>query len=140
MDAVNMISTQTGCPVKRIKSDQGTEYTNQKWAQFASEKGIIHEFTPAGCSSSNRKIERDVRTIRNMGRAMLLEVGMPETFWQDSVSSAVFLLNRLLSSTNTVITTYQMLTGRKPSLAPVKIFGTAASARLLNPNGAWTTL
>ena len=139
IDAVHMFTTQTKSKVKRVKSDKGSEYRNQKWVRFCSENGILHEFTPAGCSESNGKIEREVRTIRNIARAMLIEVGLPEVFWQDAVSMAVYMLNRLLSSTNPEKTPYEMMYGRKPNLSHVRIFGCAASARLHGPNGEWTS-
>lgn len=139
MDAINMISNQTGRGVKRLKSDRGTEYTNSTLEKFLSGKGIIHELTPAGCSASNGKIERDVRTVRNMARALLLETGLSSVFWQDAVALAVYTLNRLLSSTNKEKTPYEMLFKRKPNLAHARIFGCSGSARILNPNGAWTT-
>ncbi|OXA39841.1 Copia protein [Folsomia candida] len=139
MDAVEMFSNQTGKGVKRLKSDQGTEFKNRIMNTFISEKGIIYDYTSAGCSQSNGKIERDVRTIRNTARALLFEVGLSPAFWQDAVATAIYTLNRLLSSTNKDKTPYELLFGRKPNLSHARIFGCAASARILTPKGDWTT-
>ncbi|OXA41630.1 Copia protein [Folsomia candida] len=138
-DAVEMFSNQIGLRVKRLKSDKGCEFKNQLMEQFISEKGIIYEYTPAGCSQANGKIEREVRTVRNTARALLLEAALPPAFWQDAVGMAVYTLNRLLSSTNKEATPHEILFGRKPNLSHTRIFGCPASARLLTPKGEWTT-
>ncbi|OXA56431.1 Copia protein [Folsomia candida] len=138
-DAVEMFSNQVGLRVKRLKSDKGCEFKNHLMEQFISEKGIIYEYTPAGCSQANGKIEREVRTVRNTARALLLEAGLPPAFWQDAVGMAVYTLNRLLSSTNKEMTPHEILFGRKPNLSHTRIFGCPASARLLTPKGEWTT-
>jgi len=65
-EVIEKFSTQTGGKVKGIRSDKGTEFTNQLLADYLSQQGIRHEFTPTACPQSNVKIERDVRTVREM--------------------------------------------------------------------------
>lgn len=139
MDAVEFFNNQTGKRVKRLKSDQGGEFKSRIMNKFISEKGIIYDFTAVGCSQSNGKIVRDVRSIRNTARALLLLAQLAPVFWQDAVALSVYTINRLLSSTNKEKTPYEMGYGRKPNLTHARIFGCDASARILNPNGQWTT-
>ncbi|CAG7718015.1 unnamed protein product, partial [Allacma fusca] len=124
--------------VKRIKSDQGSEFDNNLWKNYTSQRGIFHEFTPVGCPSSNGKIEREVQTIKNMARAMLIEAELGARFWEDAVGHAVYILNRLLSSTNKEKIPYEMVFKVKPNISHLAVFGSSANANYNTPDDQWS--
>ena len=41
----NMIQTQFGKTIKRLRSNNGRDHVNHQFSHFVKEHGIIHEFT-----------------------------------------------------------------------------------------------
>ncbi|KAH9666120.1 Integrase catalytic domain-containing protein [Citrus sinensis] len=62
------IENQSGCKIKVIKSDNGTEYTADKFAKFCEAAGIEHQLTATYTPQQNRVSERKNRTIMEMAR------------------------------------------------------------------------
>ena len=65
-----------------------------------------------------------------MTRTALLDAGLPHKYWSDGIIHAVFVKNRLPHRAfNMEHTPYEMLTGSKPDLSHLKIFGTPITTR-----------
>ncbi|CAG7709420.1 unnamed protein product, partial [Allacma fusca] len=64
----------------------------------------------------NGKIERDIRTIKDNARTMLLASQLPEYLWAEAVATAIYVKNRLLDSIHSDITPFQAIFGKKPHL------------------------
>jgi len=142
IDALNFISNQTGNSVKVFRSDNGTEFVNEKLKQFFSEKGIQHGLNAPYTSASNGMIERDVRTVQDMARSMLIQSQLDEKHWDDAVTTACYILNRTLSSKNTEKTPFEWIFNRKPSVHHLKIFGCKAYAHIMEESRGgkkWTS-
>ena len=138
-DAVNFISNQTGNTVKMFRSDNGTEFKNAELMDFFAEKGIQVGFNPPHASQSNGLIERDVRTVQDLARAMLCQSQLSEKHWDDAVKTAAYTLNRTLNSKNREVTPYEMIFKRKPSLRHVRIFGCKAHALVMSDQRKWSS-
>jgi len=54
---------------------------------------------------------------------MLNENGLPKYFWADAVSTACYVLNRVLIRPILKKTPYELFRGRKPNLSHLKVFG-----------------
>jgi transposase InsO family protein len=59
--------------IKKIRSDNGTEFKNSQIKWFLKEKGIKHEFSSPYTHNQNSVVERKNRTLMNMARTMLEE-------------------------------------------------------------------
>jgi transposase InsO family protein len=59
--------------VKKIRSDNGTEFKNTQVEDFLDEEGIKHEFLASYTHQQNRVAERKNRTLTEMVRTMLDE-------------------------------------------------------------------
>ena len=57
--------------VKVLRSDNGGEYTSDKFTRFCADKGILHEFTVPYCPQQNGVAEPLNRTIMEGARSML---------------------------------------------------------------------
>ena len=68
--------------VKVLRSDNGGEYTSDKFTEFCADKGILHEFTVPYCPQQNGVAERLNRTITEGARSMLYQAKLPLDFWQ----------------------------------------------------------
>jgi transposase InsO family protein len=74
--------------VKKIKSDNGSEFKNLQVEEFLEEEGIKHEFSAPYTPQQNGVVERKNRTLTDMARTMLGEYKMPERFWSEAVNTA----------------------------------------------------
>ncbi|KAF5773549.1 putative RNA-directed DNA polymerase [Helianthus annuus] len=83
--------------VRRIRSDNGTEFKNHAMAEFCTSKGILHEFSAAYTPQQNGVAERKNRTLIETARTMLVESQLPIPFWTEAVASACYTLNRVLT-------------------------------------------
>ena len=54
---------------------------------------------------------------------MLNEIGLPKYFWADAVSTAGYVLNRVLIRPILKKTPYELFKGRKPNLSHIRVFG-----------------
>eukprot|EP00873_Tetraselmis_striata_P006727 jgi/Tetstr1/426991/TSEL_017198.t1 len=76
-------------------------------------------------SSLGRLAGRSSRTIGECAQAMLLHAGLDCTFWDWVYLHAVYLCNRQWSSSGNAIP-YTPMTGRKPDLTDLHVFGCVA--------------
>ena len=79
-----------------IRSDHGTEFENHNFDEFCNEHGINHNFSAPRTPQQNGVVERKNRTLEEMARTMLCEGNLPKYFWAEAVSTACYILNRVL--------------------------------------------
>jgi transposase InsO family protein len=88
-----------GLRIKKIRSDNGTEFKNSQIEGFLEEEGIKHEFSSPYTSQQNgvveRKKERKNRTFMDMARTMLEEYKTSDWFWAEAINTACYSINRL---------------------------------------------
>ena len=108
-----------------VRTDQGGELSGSKQFQkMLSLHGYTLEATAAGSSSQNGLAERPNETIGNTLRAMLIGAGLPDKYWSDALVHAIFVKNRLPHEAfNYTSTPYTELTGTRPNLEKLRIFG-----------------
>jgi transposase InsO family protein len=81
--------------VKKIRSDNGSEFKNLQVEEFLEEEGIKHEFSAPYTPQQNGVVERKNRTLIDMTRTMLGEFKTPECFWSEVVNTACHAINRV---------------------------------------------
>jgi transposase InsO family protein len=60
-----------GLRIKKIRSDNGTEFKNSQIEDFLEEEGIKHEFSSPYTPQQNGVVERKNRTLLDMAMTML---------------------------------------------------------------------
>ena len=70
--------------MKRVRSDNGTEFKNTNIKEFLDEEGIKHEFSVPYTPQQNGVVERKNRTLKEAARAMLDEYKTPTNYWVES--------------------------------------------------------
>lgn len=85
---------QSGLQIKILRTDGGGEYTSNAFDEFCVGQGIKHEITFPYTPQHNDVAERKNSTIMDMARSMVKVKGMPNSFWAEAVSCAVYVLNR----------------------------------------------
>jgi hypothetical protein len=109
--------------VKKIRSDNGTEFKNSQIEGFLEEEGIKHEFSSPYTPQKNGVVERKNRTLLDMARTMLDEYKTQDRFWVDAINTAWYSINRLYLHWILKKTSYELLTGKKPNVSYFGVFG-----------------
>ncbi|GJV92469.1 putative ribonuclease H-like domain-containing protein [Tanacetum coccineum] len=114
-DFIRQIENQLNQKVKTIRCDNGTEFKNKDVIEFCGSKGIKREYSNARTPQQNGVAERKNRTLIEAARTMLADSFLPNTFWAEAVSTACYVLNRVLVTKPHNKTPYELLTGKGPT-------------------------
>ena len=106
-----------------IRSDHGGEFQNHLFDKYCDKHGIEHNFSAPRTPQQNGVVERKNRVLEELARTMLNEGGLPKYFWADAISTACYVLNRILIRPILNKTPYELLKGRKPNLSHLHVFG-----------------
>jgi len=68
-------------------------------------------------------VERKNRSLEELARTILNEFSLPKCFWVDDVSTACYVMNRVLIKHILKKTSYELLSGRKPNIGHLNVFG-----------------
>jgi hypothetical protein len=109
--------------VKKIRSDNGSEFKNLQVEEYLEEEGVKHEFSAPYTPQQNGVVERKNRTLLDMARMMLGEFKTPERFWTEAVNTACHAINRVYLHRLLKKTSYELLTGNKPNVSYFRVFG-----------------
>jgi hypothetical protein len=111
-----------GLRIKKIRSDNGTEFKNSQ-GFLEEEEGIKHEFSSPYTPQKNGVVERKNRTLLDMARTMLDQYKTPDRFWVEAINNACYSNNRLYLHQILKKTSYKLLTGKKPNISYFRVFG-----------------
>ena len=120
----------TGFSIKTLRTDGGGEYINDQFNTYLSIMGIERQVTVARTPQQNGVAERANRTIMEAARSMLHVAGLPMSFWEYAVLTAVYLRNRSPTKALTDATPYEAWRGDKPDLSHLRVFGCRAYMHL----------
>ncbi|KAJ9545622.1 hypothetical protein OSB04_025329 [Centaurea solstitialis] len=120
---IKRIQILLGRQVKKLRSDNGTEFRNVKLQSFLEEVGISHNFSAVRTPQQNGVVERKNRTLVEAARSMIAHSGVPPSLWAEAVSTACYTQNRTLIVKRTGKTTYEMVNKRKPNIKFFRVFG-----------------
>ncbi|GJU04488.1 ribonuclease H-like domain-containing protein [Tanacetum coccineum] len=95
---IGLVANQFKIKLKLIRSDNGTEFVNNKMSKLFSELGIIHKTSCAHTPQQNGIAERKHRDLLNDARNLMFQGVIPLKFWSDFVLTVVYFINRLPSS------------------------------------------
>jgi hypothetical protein len=109
--------------VKKIRSDNGSEFKNLQVEEYLEEEGIKHEFSAPYTPQQNGVVERKNRTLIDMARMILGEFKTPERFWSEAVNTACHAINWLYLHRLLKKTSYELLTDNKPNVSYFRVFG-----------------
>ncbi|GJV01851.1 putative ribonuclease H-like domain-containing protein [Tanacetum coccineum] len=122
-DFIRQIENQLNQKVKTIRCDNGTEFKNRDIIEFCGSKGIKREYSNARTPQQNGVAERKNRTLIEAARTMVADLFLPNTFWAEAVSTACYVLNRVLVTKPQNKTPYELITGKIPIISFIRHFG-----------------
>ncbi|GJU57339.1 retrovirus-related pol polyprotein from transposon TNT 1-94 [Tanacetum coccineum] len=87
---LKMIQVRLKVPVRRIRTDNGTEFVNQTLREYYEKVGISHETSVARSPQQNGVVERRNRTLIEAARTMLIYAKALLFLWAEVVPTAYF--------------------------------------------------
>ncbi|CAI7873325.1 unnamed protein product [Closterium sp. NIES-54] len=119
-----LVERQAKKSVLMLHSDRGGEFLGKEFTDFVDGKGIVHDLTCPYTPQQNGMAEREMRTVVESVRTMVLHMGVQHHWWHLALRKAVWVRNCLERSTTPPGTTpYQLLTGKKPDLTMARVCG-----------------
>nr|AAR89047.1 putative integrase [Oryza sativa Japonica Group] len=109
--------------LKRIRSDNGSEYKNASFEQFCNERGLEHEFSSPRVPQQNGVVERKNHVLVEMVRTMLDEYKTPRKFWAEAINTAYYISNRVFLRSKLGKSSYELRFGHQPKVSHLRVFG-----------------
>ena len=94
--------------------------------------GIVSQLMPPGIPQRNGVSKRCNRTLLDMVRSMMYLTNLPLSFWGYALEIAAFTLNRAPSK-SVETPPYELWFGKKPKLSFLKVWGSDAYVKRLQP-------
>ena len=120
--AQHLFTNHYGSRMKILRSDQGGEYVNSILKSYCVEKGILLEHSVPHTPEQNGVAERANRSILDKGRTLLKDAGAPDFLWADAFATAVYAINRMVSSGAGNVTPFEAFFRWKPSISHMRVW------------------
>ncbi|GJV21762.1 retrovirus-related pol polyprotein from transposon TNT 1-94 [Tanacetum coccineum] len=120
---LKMIQVRLKETVRRIRTDNGTEFVNQTLREYYEKVGISHETSVARSPQQNGVVERRNRTLIEAARTMLIYAKAPLFLWAEAVATACYTQNRSIIRQRHGKTPYELLHNKPPDLSYLHVFG-----------------
>lgn len=118
------IQRVSGHNVKNVKSDNGTEFVNERIKKYLASEGIQFDTSPPGVPQLNGAVERANRTLQEGLTSLLKSSKLSRWYWPYAVKCASYIQNRtgcrLLPN---FLSPYEVLWDKKPIVGHFRVFG-----------------
>ncbi|CAI7755824.1 unnamed protein product [Closterium sp. NIES-53] len=119
-----MAERQCKTTVQALRTDRGGEFLGHDFTLFLDGKGIIHDLTCLYTLEQNGMAEREMHSIVEAVRTMLLHMGVQHHWWHLALAQAVWVRNRVEhASLPSGVTPYELAFRRKPDVSMVRVWG-----------------
>ncbi|GJV55479.1 putative ribonuclease H-like domain-containing protein [Tanacetum coccineum] len=118
-----MIQVRLKETVRRIRTDNGTEFVNQTLREYYEKVGISHETYVALSPQQNGVVERRNHTLIEAARTMLIYAKAPLFLWAEAVATTCYTQNRSMIRLRHGKTPYELLHNKPPDLSYLHVFG-----------------
>jgi hypothetical protein len=103
------------------------------FAAYFLENGVVSQYTMLGSPEQNGVAERRNHTLMDMVRSKMSRTNLTEFLWGEALMTASYILN-YVPSKSVPKTTFELWTGRKPSLNHLRVWGCPAEVKIYDPN------
>lgn len=77
--------------IKTLRCDNGTEFRNEKMMEYLSSRGIKLETSAPYVHQQNGRAEREMRTIVECARTMILAKNLSPRLWAEAINTVVYV-------------------------------------------------
>ena len=124
VDRMRNWETQTGKKVKKIRTDNGSEFKGVL-TDHLRHIGADHQMSTAYTPQHNGRVERVNRTLADKMRALLFDAEAPDEFWAEALNTANELRNASYMDTVKGVP-YELFYQKKLQMNKFRIFGCLA--------------
>lgn len=117
------VENQFTTSLQVLRTDGGGEYGSNEFSAFLTKHGIVHQLSCPHTPSQNGVAERKHRHLIEITIALLHQSSLPLSYWFDALATAVFLVNRLPSTTLHHNTPFEVLFHSLPDYSLFRVFG-----------------
>ena len=108
--------------VKKVRTDNGGEYTGKEFEDVCSKLGIIHETTSPYTPEHNGIAERYNRTLQEGALTLRNDADLSAKFWVSAIHTVNFVKNRILHH-RLGTSPYEAFWKKKPSIDWLRTYG-----------------
>ena len=123
---IAMVETQYQARVQKWKSDAGGEYTSKAFKELLKDRGIEILQSVPHAHQQNGCAERIIRTLMEKAESMRLQACLPQSYWEFAIEHATHVYNQTPMRRLEWRTPYEWMTGEKPTLRYLRVFGSGA--------------
>ena len=113
-----------------MRTDNGGEQTSTEFKSYLKNNGMEHQYTIPKTPEQNGVSERMNRTLVEKVRSMLADSRLPQKFWAEALSTAVYLINRSPTKALDKTTPFEAWYEKKPNVSHLRVFGSSAYAHI----------
>lgn len=124
-----LVENQLDKKIKIVRTDNGKEYINKKFANLFISSGIKHQKSAPYCPQQNGLAERMNRTIMEKVRCMLYDANLGKQFWAEAVYAAVDIII-MIPHSSLKKSPDEIWFGRQSTLDNLRVFGCKALAMI----------
>nr|GEY95322.1 retrovirus-related Pol polyprotein from transposon TNT 1-94 [Tanacetum cinerariifolium] len=135
MNFYKLIEVQFGKHIKRVRCDNGEEFTSNSMITFYEKNGILLETTCPHTPQQNGVVERKHIHLLETARALRFKANIPKRFWRECILTAAYIINRLPSKVIKNKTLYELVWNEEPKYDDLRIFGCLAYFKNTNTKG-----
>ncbi|MBW0515470.1 hypothetical protein O181_055185, partial [Austropuccinia psidii MF-1] len=123
--------------IKRVVSDRGGKFLNNKFKELSEKHGFIHIFSPPKTPQHNGYSERANRTILEKTRCLLGSSNLPNRYWEEAMSTATLLSNLVPTPSRVNKSPYSLWTNQLPQVRRLKTIGCLAFISTPKNHRSW---
>src|SRR6267142_4927793 len=123
---ISWAEVKIGQNVGTLHSDRGGKYIAGEAQHYLEEKGIKHKMTMPHTPQHNGVAKCMNWTLLDKVQAMLVDAGLPESFWYDALSYATHIHHITPTCALEGITPKEAWSSNKPDISHLRIFGAHA--------------
>ncbi|GJZ18409.1 retrovirus-related pol polyprotein from transposon TNT 1-94 [Tanacetum coccineum] len=120
------VSFGRGRKLKKLRTDNGLEFCNQEFNNLCKESEIARHLTVEGTPQQNGLAERMKRTLLHKVRCLLIQFGLPDSFWAEATVTQAYMINRSSSTALEKKTPMDLWSGHPANYKMLRIFGCVA--------------
>ncbi|SGY26804.1 BQ5605_C018g08797 [Microbotryum silenes-dioicae] len=124
------VEKMTGRKIKRVRTDNGTEFTNKLIGADFQSQGILHETSAPYTPQQNGAVERFNGSLMAIVCAVLAASKLSWKYWSYALAYATFVANRILRAKLEGKTAYEVFYGKKPKVSHFRPFGSTMYAQV----------
>ncbi len=120
------MTNECGAKIKKLRTENGGEYTSRECEDFLKSRGIRHEVTVHYSPQQNGVVVWFSRTLQESALSQMCHANLPKTFWAEAMANVAYIRNWLPTSHG--VTPFERWYGYKPYLGHTKVFTCIAYA------------